>query len=65
MNSKIVLEVRVGKGIASKGIPIIVQDMAFEGTMKVKMKLQINFPHVRIDLGELKSTELTYVIISD
>jgi Ca2+-dependent lipid-binding protein len=43
---KIILEVRVGKGIASKGIPIIVEDMAFEGTMKIKIKLQIPFPHV-------------------
>jgi Ca2+-dependent lipid-binding protein len=46
MHSKIVLEVRVGKGIASKGIPIIVEDMAFTGLMKIKMKLQIAFPHV-------------------
>lgn len=48
INPKVVLEVRVGKGIASKGIPIVVQDMSFSGTMKVKMKLQIPFPHVSV-----------------
>lgn len=46
INPKVVLEIRVGKGIASKGIPIIVEDMAFSGTMKVKIKLQIAFPHI-------------------
>ncbi|KAI5851685.1 C2 domain-containing protein [Morchella snyderi] len=46
VNPKIVLEVRVGKGIASKGIPIIVEDMAFSGVMKIKINLQIAFPHI-------------------
>lgn len=46
INPKVVLEVRVGKGIASKGIPIVVEDMAFSGVMKVRIKLQIPFPHV-------------------
>lgn len=46
VNPKVILEVRVGKGIASKGIPIVVQDMSFSGIMKVRMKLQIPFPHV-------------------
>ena len=40
------LEVRIGQGIVSKGIPIIVEDMQFSGLMKLKIKLQIPFPHV-------------------
>ena len=43
---KIVLEARIGKGIVSQGIPIIVEDMQFSGLMKFKIKLQIPFPHV-------------------
>lgn len=63
MNSKIVLEVRVGKGLASKGIPIIVQDMAFSGIMKIKMKLQINFPHIeKVDVCFLERPTFDYVL---
>jgi len=51
VNPKVVLEVRVGKGIISQGIPIVVEDMAFSGTMKVKIKLQLPFPHIeKVDI---------------
>jgi len=46
INPKVALEVRVGVGIVSKGLDVIVEDMAFSGLMKVKLKLQIPFPHV-------------------
>ncbi|KAJ9636342.1 Tricalbin-2 [Coniosporium tulheliwenetii] len=46
INPKIVLEVRVGKGVVSKGLDVIVEDMAFSGLMRVKVKLQIPFPHI-------------------
>lgn len=63
INPKIVLEVRVGKGIASKGIPIIVEDMAFSGTMKIKMKLQIPFPHIeKVDVCFLGPPTFDYVL---
>jgi Ca2+-dependent lipid-binding protein len=63
LNPKVVLEARVGKGIASKGIPIIVEDMAFSGTMKVKIKLQINFPHVeKVDVCFLGRPVFDYVL---
>ncbi|QIW98420.1 hypothetical protein AMS68_003938 [Peltaster fructicola] len=46
VNPKVVLEVRVGKAMISKGLDIIVEDMACSGTMRVKMKLQLAFPHI-------------------
>jgi len=46
VNPKIVLEIRVGKAMLSKGLDVIVEDMAFSGLMRVKIKLQIPFPHV-------------------
>lgn len=46
INPKVALEVRIGKGMVSKGLDVIVEDFAFSGTMRVKMKLQIPFPHV-------------------
>ena len=46
VNPKIVLEIRIGKAMISKGMDVIVEDMAFSGIMRVKMKLQLPFPHV-------------------
>ncbi|KAF3932776.1 Tricalbin-1 [Dactylella cylindrospora] len=62
VNPKVVLEIRVGKGIASKGLPVIVEDFAFSGEMKVKIKLQINFPHVeKVDVCFLQPPKFDFV----
>ena len=62
MNPKIVLEIRVGKGVISKGIDVIVEDMAFSGLMRVKVKLQIPFPHVqKVEICFLGKPEIDYV----
>lgn len=57
------LEVRVGKGLASKGFPIIVEDMQFSGRMKFKIKLQIPFPHIeKLDVCFLEPPEFDYAL---
>lgn len=62
INPKIVLEVRVGKGVVSKGLDVIVEDMACTGLMRVKVKLQIPFPHIdRVDVCFLEKPEIDYV----
>ncbi|KAJ5180862.1 Tricalbin [Penicillium capsulatum] len=62
INPKVVLEVRVGKGVVSKGLDVIVEDMACSGLMRVKVKLQIPFPHIeRVDVCFLEKPELDYV----
>ncbi|KAL4771021.1 hypothetical protein BDW60DRAFT_71742 [Aspergillus nidulans var. acristatus] len=62
INPKVVLEVRVGKGVVSKGLDVIVEDMACSGLMRVKVKLQIPFPHIeRVDVCFLGRPELDYV----
>lgn len=62
INPKVVLEVRVGKGMVSKGLDVIVEDMAFSGLMRVKVKLQIPFPHIeRVDVCFLDRPEIDYV----
>ncbi|KAI9814697.1 MAG: hypothetical protein M1832_005696 [Thelocarpon impressellum] len=62
INPKVVLEVRIGKAMVSKGLDVIVEDMAFSGLMRVKFKLQIPFPHVeRIDVCFLDRPEIDYV----
>jgi Ca2+-dependent lipid-binding protein len=62
VNPKIVLEIRIGKAMISKGMDVIVEDMAFSGLMRVKMKLQIPFPHVeKIEISFLEKPTIDYV----
>lgn len=62
INPKVVLEVRVGKGVVSKGLDVIVEDMACSGLMRVKVKLQIPFPHIeRVDVCFLEKPDIDYV----
>ncbi|KAL8855321.1 MAG: hypothetical protein Q9198_010857, partial [Flavoplaca austrocitrina] len=37
VNPKIILEVRIGKGMISKGLDVIVEDFAFSGLMRIKV----------------------------
>ncbi|KAF1810740.1 tricalbin [Eremomyces bilateralis CBS 781.70] len=61
-NPKVVLEVRVGKGVVSKGLDVIVEDMACTGLIRVKVKLQLPFPHIeRVDISFLGRPEIDYV----
>ncbi|KAI9784218.1 MAG: hypothetical protein M1816_001040 [Peltula sp. TS41687] len=62
INPKIILEVRIGKAMVSTGLDVIVEDMAFSGLMRVKVKLQIPFPHVdRIEVCFLEQPTIDYV----
>ena len=62
INPKIVLEVRIGKGVISKGLDVIVEDFAFSGLMRVKVKLQLPFPHIeKVEICFLDRPEIDYV----
>ncbi|KAL8858843.1 MAG: hypothetical protein Q9178_004647 [Gyalolechia marmorata] len=62
VNPKVVLEVRIGKGMISKGLDVIVEDFAFSGLMRVKVKLQIPFPHIeKVEVCFLGRPEIDYV----
>ncbi|KAI9659031.1 MAG: hypothetical protein M1821_001991 [Bathelium mastoideum] len=62
INPKVVLEVRIGKGMVSKGLDVIVEDMACTGLMRVKVKLQIPFPHIeKVEICFLGRPTLDYV----
>lgn len=61
VNPKVVLEIRVGKAMISKGLDIIVEDMACSGIMRVKMKLQLPFPHIdRVEICFLERPTFDY-----
>jgi len=62
INPKIVLEVRIGKGIVSKALDVIVEDMACSGLIRVKVKLQIPFPHIeKAEICFLDKPTIDYV----
>ncbi|KZF24395.1 membrane bound c2 domain-containing protein [Xylona heveae TC161] len=62
INPKVVLEVRVGKAMVSKGLDVIVEDFAFSGLMRVKVKLQIPFPHIeKVEICFLERPTIDYV----
>lgn len=62
INPKVILEIRIGKAMISKGMDIIVEDFAFSGLMRVKLKLQIPYPHVeKIEICFLERPTIDYV----
>ncbi|KAI0067953.1 tricalbin [Artomyces pyxidatus] len=63
VNPKVLLSIRVGKGVASASMPILVEDMTFSGLMRIRMKLMTNFPHVQIvDISFLEKPVIDYVL---
>ncbi|KAI0344135.1 tricalbin [Trametopsis cervina] len=63
VNPKIVLSVRVGKGIAAGTLPVLLEDMSFSGLMRVRIKLMTNFPHVQVvDLSFMEEPVFDYVL---
>ena len=62
INPKVVLEIRIGKAMISHGMDIIVEDFAFSGLMRVKVKLQIPFPHIeKVEICFLGRPDIDYV----
>ncbi|KAG5952379.1 hypothetical protein E4U53_000996 [Claviceps sorghi] len=62
INPKVVLEIRIGKAMISKGLDVIVEDMSFSGIMRLKIKLQIPFPHVeKVEMCFLERPTIDYV----
>ncbi|KAH3978293.1 hypothetical protein HBH52_104320 [Parastagonospora nodorum] len=62
INPKVVLEIRIGKGLVSKGLDVIVEDMAFSGMMRLKFKLQLPFPHIeKVEMCFLERPTIDYV----
>ncbi|KAK7064548.1 C2 domain-containing protein [Favolaschia claudopus] len=63
VNPKIVLSVRLGKGLATATMPILVEDITFSGLMRIRMKLMSNFPHVQVvDITFLEKPVIDYVL---
>ncbi len=62
-NPKIVLSIKLGKGLATASMPILLEDINFSGLMRVRMKLMSNFPHVQVvDLCFLEKPVIDYAL---
>ncbi|KAG2023600.1 transmembrane protein [Coprinopsis cinerea AmutBmut pab1-1] len=63
LNPKIVLSIRLGKGLATAALPVLVEDITFSGLMRIRMKLVSNFPHIQIvDFCFLEKPVIDYVL---
>ncbi|KAI8145238.1 C2 domain-containing protein [Fennellomyces sp. T-0311] len=61
VNPKIVLTIRVGKGFVGAGIPVLLEDLAFSGTMRLKFRLFNDFPHVKtVEASFLEKPQFDY-----
>lgn len=62
LNPKVVLAIRIGKGLVSKAIHVIVEDFAFSGLMRVKCRLQVPWPHIeKVEICFLGRPDIDYV----
>ncbi|GAA5810280.1 hypothetical protein MFLAVUS_003700 [Mucor flavus] len=63
VNPKIVLTIRVGKGMIGAGMPVLLEDIAFSGTMRIKLKLFNEMPHVKtVEVSFLEKPHFDYVL---
>ncbi|EKM83486.1 hypothetical protein AGABI1DRAFT_88463 [Agaricus bisporus var. burnettii JB137-S8] len=63
VNPKIVLQIRVGKGLASAAMPILLEDLTFSGLMRIRLKLMSNFPHIQVvDMSFVEKPVIDYVL---
>lgn len=62
-NSKIVLDIKIGKGPARIPMSILVGNIEFQGEMRIKLKLMTNFPHVQmVNLSFMSKPLFNYVV---
>lgn len=61
INPKVVLTIRVGKGMIGAGLPILLENMSFVGSMRIRLKLISSFPHVQVlDLSFMEPPSFDY-----
>ncbi|KAI8070191.1 C2 domain-containing protein [Thamnidium elegans] len=47
VNPKIVLTIRVGNGMIGAGMPVLLEDLAFSGHLRLKFRMFNEFPHIK------------------
>ena len=63
VNPKIVLSIRVGKGLATASMPVLLENITFSAHMRIHMKLMTNFPHIQlVSISFLEPPAIDYVL---
>lgn len=63
VNPKIVLSIRVGKGLATASMPVLLEDITFTGLMRIRLRLMSNFPHIQVvDISFVEKPVIDYVL---
>lgn len=63
VNPKVIMYARFGKGRMGAGIPVLVEDMAFSGHMRIKIKFMSRFPFIKLlDASFLEKPQFDYVL---
>lgn len=48
ISPRVELSIRLGKGFMGAAIPVLVENMSFQGHMRVKLQFISKFPHVKV-----------------
>lgn len=48
ISPKVVLNIRLGKGFVGTAFPVLVEDMSFQGRMRIKLQFISKMPHIKI-----------------
>ncbi|KAI7902614.1 C2 domain-containing protein [Cokeromyces recurvatus] len=63
INPRVIMNARVGKGRIGAGFPVVVEDMAFSGHLRLQIKFMSRFPFVKlVELSFLEKPQFDYVL---
>ncbi|KAJ1979531.1 Tricalbin-2, partial [Dimargaris verticillata] len=63
VNPKIVLSIRLGKGVVGAAMPVMVEDMVFRGRLRLKLRLMPTLPLVKtVDASFLEPPTVDFVL---
>lgn len=62
-NSKIVLNARVGKGMVSMDIPVLIREILFYGRFRAQIQLAANIPFIqKVEFGFLEQPKIDFIL---
>lgn len=62
-NSKIELIARIGKGVASVPLPVVVTEVEFKGKARIQLKFMTAYPHIKtVDFCFLEKPLIDFVV---
>jgi Ca2+-dependent lipid-binding protein len=63
VNPRVIMSARIGKGRVGAGIPVLLEDMAFSGHLRMKIKFMSRYPFVKLaEASFLEKPQFDYVL---